>query len=71
MTTFRVPGVSLKESASYSMQRYNSVAGIAPVDINSKPALIVVTYKSDIDSLFRQKYLIVTLSSCTEHKPSY
>lgn len=35
-----------------SMQSYNSIAGIAPVDINSKLALRVVTYKSDIYSLF-------------------
>lgn len=34
------------------MQRYNSIAGIAPVDINSKLTLRAVTYKSDIYSLF-------------------
>lgn len=43
---------SLKESASYTTHRYNSIAGTASVDTNSKPALRVVTHKSDIYSLF-------------------
>lgn len=37
---------------SRSLQCYNSIAGIAPVDINSKLALRVVTYESDIYFLF-------------------